>query len=159
MKLTTSRFGEIDIAEEKVIQFPEGLPGLEELRQFALITTEETEPFHWFQAIDAGDVALAVIDPYKLFPDYQISVPESVLADMEMTDDAQMLVLTVAVVPREFQNMTTNLVSPIIINSAKNLGRQLILENSAYLIRQPIYDLLQKYVAGGGSDAGTDAQA
>ncbi|GHV33569.1 hypothetical protein FACS18949_07860 [Clostridia bacterium] len=160
MKLNTTRFGDIDIAEEKIVHFADGLPGLEDLKRYALITTEETEPFHWFQSIDARDIALAVIDPYRLFPKYAIKLPETVLEELDLGDGSgeNLLVLTVAVVPQDFRAMTTNLVSPIIINSEKNLGRQVILENSDYLIRQPIYDLLQEYVIReGAADAGSDA--
>ena len=157
MKLNTSRFGEIEVAEDKFLRFDEGIPGFEDLKRFILISNEETDPFHWFQSIDSPDIALAVIDPTILFPDYDISVPVQTLADLGIGDGDDMWVLTVAVVPREFQNMTANLVSPIIINPITNRGRQVILENTTYLIRQPIFEALQQYVTGGAENAGTDS--
>ena len=157
MRLNTVRFGEIDIADEKIIKFPEGIPGLEQLTRFALISNEETEPFKWFQAMDDPEIALVVIDPNILFPDYYVNLPPEIVDELKLAEGDDTLILTVAVVPRDFRSMTTNLVSPIVINAAKNLGKQIIMQSSEYLIRQPIYDLLQEYVNGGGLDAGSDA--
>jgi len=157
MRLNTVRFGEIDIADEKIIKFPEGIPGLEQLTRFALISNEETEPFNWFQAMDEPEIALVVIDPNILFPNYYVNLSPEVIEELKLDEGDDTLILTVAVVPREFKNMTTNLVSPIVINATKNLGKQVIMQTSEYLIKQPIYDLLQEYVNGGGLDAGSDA--
>ncbi|MCL2085118.1 MAG: flagellar assembly protein FliW, partial [Oscillospiraceae bacterium] len=92
MKLNTSRFGEIAVSEDKFLRFDEGIPGLEELKRFILVTTEETEPFHWFQSIDSPDIALAVVDPLKLFPDYAVSVPEQTLGELGIPEGGDMLV-------------------------------------------------------------------
>lgn len=158
MHINTARFGEIDVADEKVINFPEGLPGLENLKRFALITTEETEPFRWFQAMDDPDIALVVLDPHILFPAYTVKLPVDVSNELQLENDSDALILTVSVVPKDFRGMTTNLVSPIIINSAKNLGKQVIMENSEYQIRQPIFFLLQEYITKEGAEnAGSNA--
>lgn len=159
MVISTSRFGEIDVLDEKIIRFKEGLPGFERCKGFALITAEETAPFHWLQAVDAADVALAVINPFLLFQDYAPRVAESVLQELGDPSDDEILLLTVAVIPSDPTNMTTNLVSPIIINASNNQGRQVILENNEYQIRQPIFNQVRMLVNGGEADAGTDTQA
>ena len=159
MTVKTTRFGEIDIADEKIIAFRDGLPGFEELKRFALISTEETDPFHWFQAMDDPDVALAVINPFQLFPDYSPMIDDSVFDDLGVASDEDILLLTVAVIPQEFRNMTTNLTAPILINTIKNCGRQVILEVGDYEVRRPIYEPIQEYTMGRGeADAGADAQ-
>jgi flagellar assembly factor FliW len=157
MRLNTVRFGEIDIADEKIIKFPEGIPGLENLTRYALISNEETEPFKWFQAMDNPEIALVVIDPNILFPKYYVNLSPEIVEELKLDEGDDTLILTVAVVPRDFKQMTTNLVSPIVINASKNLGKQIIMQTSEYQIRQPIFDLLQEYVNGGESDAGSDA--
>ncbi|MDR1736324.1 MAG: flagellar assembly protein FliW [Oscillospiraceae bacterium] len=167
MKVSTARFGEISIADEKIIAFKDGIPSFEECRDFALITTEETEPFLWLQSLDMPEIALAVINPFRLFPDYSPRVPEAALADIGSPRDEDVLLLTVAVIPREPESMTTNLVSPILINAQANLGKQVIIDGGDYQIRQPIYDLVKNILleqsdaeeTGGTADAGTDQKA
>jgi flagellar assembly factor FliW len=150
MTVNTSRFGQIDIAEEKVIVFSGGIPGFEECSRFALITSEDTHPFLWLQSLDAPEIALAVVNPFKLFPDYAPRVPESAIADIGSPDDADVLLLTVAVIPSDPRSMTTNLVSPLIINAAACKGRQVILEGSEYQIRQPIFESVRALLHGEG---------
>ncbi len=159
MRINTSRFGEIDIADEKIIAFHNGIPGFEHCKHFALITSEETEPFHWLQAMEEPDIAIAVINPFRLFPEYSPQVPESALSDIGKPQDEDIVVLTVAVIPPEVTRMTTNLVSPILINSRVNAGRQVILEGSDFQIRQPIFEAVQTLLNGGADNAGADQKA
>lgn len=159
MRISTSRFGEIDVADEKIIEFRQGLPGFENCKHFALISSEDTEPFHWLQAVEEPDIALAVINPFSLFPEYSPRVPEAALADIGSPPDEDILLLTVAVIPREPVRMTTNLVSPILINAKSNAGCQVILEGSEYQIRQPIFEPVRNMLNGGAADAGSDSKA
>ncbi len=157
MKINTTRFGEIDITDDKIIHFKDGVPGFENCKRFALITTEETDPFLWLQAFEETDISLAVINPFRLFPDYAPSVSSELLNDIGAPQDEDILLLTVAVIPRDFTRMTTNLVSPILINAKENIGKQIILENSEYQIRQNIYDKVNALLnSGGGQDASTN---
>lgn len=149
MQVNTARFGDIEIADEKIITFQEGIPSFEECRSFALITAEETEPFLWLQSLDRPDVALAAVNPFRLFPDYAPRVSETALADIGSPSDDDVLLLTVAVIPAEPRRMTTNLVSPILINARENVGRQVILEGGDYQVRQPIFDAVRDILAGG----------
>ncbi len=156
MQISTTRFGDISISDEKLINMSDGLPGLEDFRRFALLSTEETEPFHWLQSLDAPDVSLAVINPYLLFPDYRPAVPEEALGQLGVEGTEEVLVLTVAVIPRDFENMTTNLLAPILINTKNNAGRQVILDSGDYDLRHPIFEKVRKLVSeGGAADAGT----
>lgn len=164
MKINTVRFGEIDIAEEKILTFQDGLAPFYSSIRFTIISSEETEPFLWLQSLDEPDVALAVINPFKLFPEYTPLVNEADLERIGSPADEDILVLTVAVIPHKYENMTTNLVSPILINSQNNQARQTVMENSNYMVKQPIFNEVQTLLysletetEGGGTDAGSDA--
>ena len=157
MKINTIRFGEIDISEDKLLVFGDGVLGFEQCRNFALITTEETDPFMWLQAVEQPDIALAVINPFRLFPDYAPSVPEAALERIGSPGDDDVLVLCVAVIPARFEKMTANLVSPVLVNARSKQGCQVVLENSTHQIKHPIYDAVQILLNGGGKDAGPHA--
>ncbi len=151
MQVDTTRFGPIEISDENCIQFPHGLPGLEEYTRFCLLSVEETEPFVWLQSLDAPAVALAAINPHMLFPDYAPKVPQSVLDEMGVADDLDVRMLTISVVPPDYERMTTNLAAPVLINTKNNQGRQVILENHDYDLRLPIFGAVQAWVTGGGA--------
>ncbi|MDR0292697.1 MAG: flagellar assembly protein FliW [Oscillospiraceae bacterium] len=165
MKINTIRFGEIDIAEEKILTFEKGLPGFNNCFRFTIISSDETDPFLWMQSLEEPDIALAVINPFRLFPDYAPIVNETDLEYLGNPSDEDILALTVAVIPVKYENMTTNLVAPILINLKNNQALQVIMENSQYQIKQPIFERVQQLLAGqdgqeaegGGKDAGSDA--
>jgi flagellar assembly factor FliW len=163
VNINTVRFGEIEIAEEKVLNFEDGLPGFDNCFRFTIISSEETDPFLWLQSLEEPDVALAVINPFRLFPDYAPVVNETDLAKIGNPSDEDILALTVAVIPVKYENMTTNLISPILINLKSNQARQIIMENSNYQVKQPIFEEVQQLLTeadeteGGGTDAGSDA--
>ena len=159
MRINTSRFGEIDIADEKLIEFADGIPGFDGTKQFALISSEDTEPFHWLQAVDEPDISLCVINPFSVVPDYAPRVPEALLAEIGSPINDDVLLLTVAVIPAETARMTTNLMSPILINAKNNQAKQVILEDGEYPVRRPIYEAVCALLNGGGPDVGADPQA
>jgi flagellar assembly factor FliW len=161
VNINTVRFGEIEIAEEKILHFEGGLPGFDNCLRFSIISSEETDPFLWLQSLEEPDVALAVINPFRLFPEYSPVVNEEDLGKIGNPADDDILALTVAVIPVKYENMTTNLVSPILINLKNNQARQIIMENSSYQVKQPIFEEVRRFLTeegteGGGTDAGSD---
>jgi len=158
MKVNTLRFGEIDIADEKILTFAHGIPPFDECTRYTLINSEETAPFLWLQSLDDPELALSVINPFRLFPDYAPAVSDDVLETIGDPPHQDILVLTVSVITKDYEKMFTNLVSPILINPHNNQARQIIMENSPYLTKQPIYEQVQAIVIGGTADAGSDPE-
>ena len=152
MQIETTRFGEIDVADEKIINFKDGLIGLEELTAFALISSEETWPFYWLQAVDDAGLALCVINPFTILPDYAPNVPQLALDELGIKEDSDVLLLTVAVVPQEVTKMTTNLAAPILINNVNNSASQVVLDTRDHELRHPIFSEVQALVEAGGQD-------
>lgn len=157
MRIETTRFGAIEVGPEQVMHFEDGLPGYESLRDFAFLVIEESEPFHWLQAVGDPDVSLAVIDPFELFSDYAPSVDDKVLEALGVEKPEDVLLLAVCVIPPDVRQATVNLLAPVLLNLKKNVGRQVIVDNPAYLTRQPLFDAVRAALKGGGADAGFDA--
>ena len=110
MKANTLRFGEIDISEDKILVFEHGIPPFNDCIRYTLINSEETEPFLWLQSLDDPDLALAVINPFRLFPDYTPAVSDDVLEAIGNPPHEDILVLTVSVISKDYEKMFTNLV-------------------------------------------------
>lgn len=49
--LETEVFGKIEIEKDRVVQFPQGIPGFEDSRQFVLIPIGDDVPFSYLQGI------------------------------------------------------------------------------------------------------------
>ena len=145
MILMTSKFGEIEIADDRIIYFSEGIPGFEYLKHFCVLVLEQTAPFYWLQSVEE-DVSFPVISPFDLDEKYSPFIEDAVFKELNVEKDEDVLVVNIAVIPSDASKMTVNMAAPIIINVATNLGKQVIVEGSTYLIRQPVFDIIRKMI-------------
>jgi flagellar assembly factor FliW len=140
LKLETSRFGSIDLLEEKIIHVPSGLFGFPGSKRYTLLEHKKGSPFLWLQSVDNGSLAFVLIDPLLVKPDYEIQISPEDMKELELTD-APEGIQTLAIVnitPGEKVKLTANLVGPIVINVRKKLGRQIVLSDEHYSLRHPI---------------------
>ncbi len=145
MKANTRLFGEIDIADEKIITLESGMIGFPELQKFTLIYDEEKNDslIRWFQSMDDPQVAFPVIEPSRLFPSYSPTVDNSMLESLGEMKDESVYLLNTITVPKDIEKMAVNLKAPIIINTDTRKGCQLIVEDD-YPVKRPIYRLLKE---------------
>lgn len=147
MRINTKCFGEIDVTEDKVITFTEGLLGFEEYKRFTLLYNNEEgkkSNVSWLQSMDEEKLAFPVIIPCLVKEDYQPIINEGILKNLgELNDDNTVVLLTISV-PKDVTNMTANLRAPLIINSDMRIGYQVIVENQDYEIKYRIYDIIQR---------------
>ncbi|MBD5559262.1 MAG: flagellar assembly protein FliW [Clostridia bacterium] len=145
MNLNSSRFGEIEINDDSIITFPGGLPGLEEFERYAIIRCEPTEPIQWLQSVDDMDLALPVINPFIIHPGYEVEVEDSELEFIKSTNEEDLIVLNVMVLPDKLSDMTVNLLAPILINIKDMIGTQVMMDHKSFSIAYPAFEALAKF--------------
>ncbi len=74
MIIETSRFGGVEVDDQRFLNFPNGLLGFPDDREFALIQTGENSAFYWMQAVHRPELALVVCDPRLFVPDYRVTI-------------------------------------------------------------------------------------
>lgn len=146
MTLQTRLFGEINIDENKVIQFADGMIGFADLKKFMLIHDSEVEnpKMLWLQSLDEPSIAFPVIDPLVVKPDYNPTVEDELFQNIGEIQNNEVLVLTTVTVPSDITGMSTNLKAPIVINPATLKGCQIIVDNEDYPIKFYVYDILKE---------------
>jgi flagellar assembly factor FliW len=140
MIVETSRFGSVEVDDDKIIHFEDGLPGFENLTKYILLSPPELNPFHILQSIEDKDIALTIADPFLFKKDYAPLIKEKVFADLKIEDSTHAALFTTMVIPEDYRKMTANLMAPIVINPNKRLGKQVILDQGDYPVRYPIFD-------------------
>lgn len=150
MKINTKVFGEIDIADEKIIHFPSGIIGFPEMTEFALVHDEEKGigAIHWLQSVQEPAFAMPVMDPLLVRPDYNPEIDDELLKSIGELIPEEMLVLVTVTVPGDLTKMSVNLRGPIIINAAEKKACQVIIDGEDYAVKYPIYDILNAKKAG-----------
>lgn len=139
MKIETTRFGTIEIADELIIRFPDGLPGFEG-NTYALIHSEENPNVNWLQSATDPDVAVIIMDPKLLRPDYKLNPrPEELTAINASENFEEKVVVRVIIRASDKPDeLYLNLFAPILFNVAERLGMQLALVGSDYTIRETV---------------------
>ena len=72
MKLTTVRFGEIDIDESRIFDFVLPLIGFDMLKKFVILEPNKETLFKWLQSVEDPGLAFPIISVSNLNFDYTI---------------------------------------------------------------------------------------
>jgi len=140
LKISTTRFGTIDIEKEQIIHMPSGLIGFPDARKYVLLGHREGSPFFWLQSVDNEALAFVLTDPLLFKPDYEIELsPEDIkeLGLREGSNSFQTLVI-VNISSTQPPRMTANLLGPIVISTQKRWAKQIVLYHKEYSHRHPI---------------------
>jgi len=138
MLIHTVSFGSLDVPEDKIITFKEGLPGFPQIHRFAILVREELKPFQYLQALDDPPIALFVINPFMVDPTYEFRLTDSDMGDLNSNNSAELAVFAVATIPDDPSQATLNLMAPIVINDKDRCGKQVILHDSKYSVKHPL---------------------
>lgn len=139
MIVQTTRFGQLQVKDERIITFSRGLLGFPQHRRYALIHPNDEGYFFWLQAVDAPDLAFVVTDPHLFVPDYRVPLRPDQLQEMGLSSmsDAQVLVI----VNKRGSVLTGNLQGPLVIQAAHRVGEQLVLTDRRFHTKVPLVDL------------------
>ena len=135
MKIETRDFGTMEISEEQILEFPNGIYAFEDAKRFALIELEKGRYPAWLQCIDNIRPCFIVFDPWLICKDYEITLNSGEKAMLGVNDKTNLQVLCIARVPEDYK---VNLKSPIVINMDTKKAAQVILPKN-YPYRQPIF--------------------
>ncbi len=125
--------------EDQVIRFPAGLPGFENARKFIIMSVPEHQPFHWMECVDEGNnIRFAIINPLSFRPDYQPKIKKEELASLNILDAKELLLYVIVTLRNPLMESTANLMGPLFINIREKVGKQIIIENDAYSLRERI---------------------
>ena len=145
MRVETRLFGEIDIEEDKIITFPNGLVGFPDMKKFTIIYDEEKPGKNgiiWFQSLDEPQFAMPVMEPNAVVPDYNPTVNDELLTHLGKLTEDNLYVLVSVTVPKDITKMSVNLKGPIVINTDTLLANQIVVEDDVQ-VRFPIYEILK----------------
>lgn len=127
MKINTKFYGEIEIGEEQIIDFPQGLPGFEERKKFVYLKPEESL-FGSLQAVNLPELGFVVISPFVVCPDYHFDLDEQVVSDLGLNKPEEVLLLSIVNIPHgQPKDATVNLQAPVVINTENRRGAQVVL--------------------------------
>jgi flagellar assembly factor FliW len=135
LTIDSSRFGTLEIPQDSVIEFPQGLIGLGG-RRYAIVPNGTDGAFSWLHSIDDPSLALPVANPWHFFADYAVE-----LSDEESTgitaDPSDVEVYVTVRAGSQLSDFYANLRAPILVAEGK--GHQVINEAADAPVRAPLF--------------------
>jgi flagellar assembly factor FliW len=139
LSIESQALGQVTVPEERVVTFPVGLPGFPQECRYALIDSQLKPPFYIIQCVDNPAVAFVVADPGALFPDYRPKSGPVDLQDLEVQSPEDLRVLVILTFPPgRPREITANLISPLLINPGRRLGKQIVIDKPHYSSQHPV---------------------
>ena len=132
MKISTTRFGDIEVDDRNVITVLGGIIGFENYYRFVILDFLKDSQFRWLQSLNDPEVAFVICDPWYFFRDYNFELSDEYQNELEIESLDDIVAVAISTIPTDITKTTLNLISPIIINLKKMIGKQVILYNSSY---------------------------
>jgi len=136
MKIENPVLGAFEISDDKVIEFPAGLPGFGDLRNFALLHEEGGEgKVFLLQSIDDTNVMFSLAAPEQLGISYEIQLTpeeENALLLSRPEDAAMAVIIRKGDEAPTCVGLRANFMAPIIINIQQQRGMQKVIEKGSF---------------------------
>ena len=140
MKVNTAKFGEIDVAEERIFEFVLPIIGFNELKKFVILDINKDSFFKWLQSVEDPELAFPIVSVFSMNVDYTLDIPDNVVDALKIQDVESVLVMNIASIPQDNpQGTTLNLLAPLVFNVNTQLAGQVILSGSGYDVSFPLF--------------------
>jgi flagellar assembly factor FliW len=136
--IDSTRFGEVEVADDAVLTFPDGLIGLPGTR-YVLLAKSPESPFYWLHSAEHAEIAVPVTSPWLFFADYEVRVPDEDARRLSLDDPGKADIFVVVRAAEQLEDFTVNLAGPVILHGDARLGRQIINDTRGYAVRHPLF--------------------
>ena len=145
MEVETTRFGGVQVDEQRLITFSGGLLGFGAYKNFALLQPDSTGAFFWLQSLEAPELAFVVTDPALWVENYQVGIRKEQMEELSLDslNDAQVFVI----VNKYDRLLTANLQGPLVINLKNCQAMQLVIADRRWTTRHQIVELGERVQA------------
>lgn len=140
-KIKTTRFGELEIDDSRVVHFAEGIPAFEDEHEFVILPYDEDEsPYYFMQSLKTPELAFILTVPFIFFPDYAIEIEDDTVKKLEIKNQEKVELYTLLTIPNgSVRYMTANLLAPIVINCENMQAKQIVMDKSNYKTKHRLF--------------------
>lgn len=135
----SEHFGRIQAEEQQIVQFPAGMPGFDELREFTVLQHPEEPALYFLQSLERRELCFLAMPVRALRPDYELAIEQDDLETLgarqrDGHDVRALAVLSLAA----GEEPTANLKAPVIIHDGTRRAVQAIRPDTRYSCREPL---------------------
>jgi flagellar assembly factor FliW len=137
MKFVSKHFGTIDVDEQSVIEFPQGLPGFEDRRRFLPLQMPAQPGLIFLQSLELAELCFLALAVHSVRPDYELEITAEDLETLGLPAGQQprigqdVIALAILLL-EEGRDPSVNLRSPIVIHMNTRRALQAIRPDERY---------------------------
>ena len=147
MELITPQLGVIKYQKKEIILFPEGLYGFNHLGEFLLVRREKDTLFSYLQSITDVNITFIVIPPKEIVKDYNLILAKTDMEKIQVKSETDFQYYVIITIPKNIEEISANLLGPVVINTHLNIGAQFISQNVEYSTKYKILPQVQSKVS------------
>lgn len=138
--IETRRFGTIEVEENTIVTFADGIPAFEEEHEFVVVPYGEDSPYMFLQSVTTPELAFLITDPFVFFADYSFELDDESMQKLGVENIDDILVCSLISIPKSgVADMTANLLAPVVINRHTMAARQVVLEKTPYTTKHRLF--------------------
>lgn len=139
-KITTNRFGVLEIDDNRVVHFKDGIPAFEDEHEFVILPYDEESPYYYMQSLKTAELAFVLTVPFLFFPDYAIEIDDDTVKDLQIKNQEKVELYSLLTIPNgSVRYMTANLLAPIVINGENMQAKQIVMDKSNYKTKHRLF--------------------
>ncbi len=139
MVVQSTRFGPLEVGDQDIISFPQGLPGFEDEKAFVYLPYGPDSPFAFLQSVGEPALTFFIAEPFPFFTDYEFELSDDRAKEIGITADSPFQVFCIVTVPDNLEEMTANLLAPLVVNWKERRAIQTVLDNKGYTTRHRLF--------------------
>lgn len=132
MDIQTKYLGLVSIDETAIIHFQNGIPGFNDERQFVVLELPGNPLFQILQSVSTWNIAFILTNPHQFYQQYRFKLDDSTIEALSLQTEEDVAVFSIVTLKQPFETSTINLKAPLIINTQKKYGKQVILNDEDY---------------------------
>lgn len=148
MHVSSTRLGKLEVSDNELIQLPDGLPGFPAERSFALLPYHPGSPFFFLQSLRDPDLLFCVVEAFTFFPSYEFALDDELTHRFGIDEENLPHVYAIVTIPEKLEDMTANLLAPVVVNSKTRVGVQYVLEKTSYTTRHRLFPAVDQAKGG-----------
>lgn len=139
MKIQSTRFGEMNIPEEHILRFDQGIPGFPDENEFAFLPYEAGSPFGFLQSTRDADLTFLIVEPFSFLPEYTFELNDEWSKELGVSTENPPQIFNIVSIKEPLQQSTVNLLAPVIVNWKDCKAKQIILEKVEYTTKHLLF--------------------
>jgi len=138
VKVEDTRFGTLDVPDDQLIEFPNGIIGFPASKRYVVLDHGEGDILRWLQSCDEPAIAFMILDPQPMVPDYPVDLAIKDAKDIGIAKDDEIALAAVVTIPPPPAVPTVNLMAPLVIGVEARKGKQVVFHDSPFHTRHPL---------------------